>query len=461
MKLPNVPSVPKKLVPARTPAVLTKLAPSVFPESTAPSGGGSLSDPDDESTFFTFFMTLYLGMFGLTLLIWPSVHSQDGPFTNPMAYWTSMSDTMEMIFRLFGGALLVIVLGPYMDELFGGVGVRMKAFTEQVLLLNIFLFFIFLYYTFYAPLSGTVSSMWTAQCYLNSVILAWNIGELLDAKKFMEVYAIFNAALYCFFGISLAVAPSLFFGPPSPVAYWKQWGELDLLTGRSLGFTLLALAGMGYYYMPLGSFCNQIFIFNLFNMYLFIIPAFYGGASAVSSMWEIQVALQVAIVCTSLYLEATGVTGGWKCKGPNVSCSPGLSVNGMNLFNFLFFFPFFAGFMYDANALFGPTGMMSDMIGMGMFTKPLGETALWFGKAWSVAALMIVLGPYLFDCGPVKVVKQMATVYLTSAALFAYAILNYSIFSLPLMYGLGGMNVLCGILCVVVAMPASSGEAMF
>ena len=54
-------------------------------------------------------------------------------------------------------------------------------------------------------------------------------------------------------------------------------GELDLLTGRSLGFTLLALAGMGYYYMPMGSFCKQIFIFNLANMGLFIIPAFYGG----------------------------------------------------------------------------------------------------------------------------------------------------------------------------------------
>ena len=90
MKLPGV-TVPKKLVPAKAPAVLTKIAPNVFPESTAPSGGGSLSDPDDESTFFTFFSTIYLGMFGLTLLIWPSVHSQDGPFTTPMAYWTSMT----------------------------------------------------------------------------------------------------------------------------------------------------------------------------------------------------------------------------------------------------------------------------------------------------------------------------------------------------------------------------------
>ena len=37
-------------------------------------------------------------------------------------------------------------------------------------------------------------------------------------------------------------------------------------------------------------------------------------------MWEIQVALQVAIVCTGLYLEATGVTGEWKCGCSGTPC---------------------------------------------------------------------------------------------------------------------------------------------
>ena len=99
-----------------------------------------------------------------------------------------------------------------------------------------------------------------------------------------------------------------------------------------------------------------------------------------------------------------------------------LSVPFMNLFNVVFFLPFFAGFIYDPNALFGPNSTLNPMP---MFTVPLGETALWFSKAWSTAAVVIVLGPYLFACPATKVVKQMAFVYLTSTALFAYALVEY------------------------------------
>ena len=43
------------------------------------------------------------------------------------------------------------------------------------------------------------------------------------------------AAVYSFFGITLAVAPKLCWGPESPLSYWTEMDESGVWFGRALG----------------------------------------------------------------------------------------------------------------------------------------------------------------------------------------------------------------------------------
>ena len=307
---------PKKLFPKKTPAIVegvsnyvSGVGHAVAPSAVSKPEGKPVDSEtlagNDEPTFFTTFMVLFYGFFGLTLLINPSIHALDGPFPNPMAYWTTIDenttcaicivhtalDTLICIrlshrpcesaypldgsppdcsrsfaFRLAGACFLTLVLGPFTDELFGGVGVQMKAFTEQMFIANLLGFFIFVFYGFWSPLATAVPFMWRGQAVLASVILAWNLIELVTGSQLKAYYSDINAALYGFFGISLVAAPKLFFGPGSPVAFWSDWDDLSLFTARSLGFALLAIAGMGFYYMEKNAFCKQMTFFNLVNI---------------------------------------------------------------------------------------------------------------------------------------------------------------------------------------------------
>ena len=81
--------------------------------------GAALADPDDEATIYTTFMVIFYGFFGLTLLFYPYIHAAS---YNPMAYWTSMTDQLAFSFRIAGSTMLAIVLGPFLDEIFGGPG---------------------------------------------------------------------------------------------------------------------------------------------------------------------------------------------------------------------------------------------------------------------------------------------------------------------------------------------------
>ena len=101
----------------------------ILPISTEPAAV-------DEPTIFTSFMVLYLGFFGLSMLLYPWVHAADVSPWNPMAYWTTIDDKLAFSFRIAGASFLVIALGPFYDELFNGEGVRMQAFTEQCAMLN-------------------------------------------------------------------------------------------------------------------------------------------------------------------------------------------------------------------------------------------------------------------------------------------------------------------------------------
>jgi hypothetical protein len=448
-----------KLTPKRAPKVLTQVAPTVFKPSksqaTLPTGAElSSDDHDDDPTYFTTAMVLYFGFFGITLLLYPSVHAADGPFPNPVAYFTTIGDDLEFGFHLFGAALVSLCLGPFTDEIFGGVGVKMKAFAEQMCILNTLLFVFFAYYSFCSPLDGAVPLMWKGQAYLCAAILAWNIGELTPVDALAVGYTRFVAAMFSGFGICLLSMPSLFFGPPSPVAYWTEWSELDHLTGRSFGASLLAVCALGYYYMPTADLCKQLTIFNIAFLGLFVLPAYLSDGSAIAFMWEMQLALQLGLVIMGLYLEASGITGSW-----DISCRPpacGLNLATFNLINLIWFLPFVAGFLTAPNMLFGP----SSPTGFPLFTVDLGETGLWFGKAWALMELLIVLGPYVFKLPGGAVAKQMTFQYLFFAGNFVYAILTYSTVNLVMIIALAVVNFLLFALGLFVILPSQSGEAL-
>jgi len=435
----------KKLIPKRTPSVVNKVgnavAPAVFTEPEPKhvpleaTGGAVAPEDDDEPTWFSTFMVFFYGFFGITLLVYPSVHAQDGPFPNPLAYWTTVSKDLEFGFRMLAAFTIALLIGPFTDEIFGGVGVRMKAFVEQMMVVNTIVWFIFVYYTFWSPLDTMVPLTWKAQTYFGSAIVAWNLSMLLPDAKLKEYYVTFCAVFFGFFGVALSIAPSIFFGPPSPTAYWTVWDEGSYMNARALGLTILIFFAYGKFYIPTDAFAKMIIILNVLNVPIFILPAYYGGASAVGFMWEIQLAVQVILVMTGLYLLAAGETGPWSC-----SCampSPcGLTVDTFNLVNVVWFVPFIVGFLYDPNFAFGPANPM----GISLFTSAFTETAIWFGKAWGVTIFTIVFGPYLFGAPPKAVATMVTLLYVVFVGLFIYALLAYDILNFVLVAPTTGLN---------------------
>ena len=184
-------------------------------------------------------------------------------------------------------------------------------------------------------------STWQAQTALAGLILAWNLIEAVGVEALVIFYARYNAAQYGLFGLTLISAPSLFFGPPSPVAYWSEWGELALMAGRGLGVGLTGVVLVGYYYHG-AALCKLLTAFNVLNVALFAMPAFYAGASAVVPMWQIQLMLTLPLVVVGVYIEVIGATGPWSLK---LGCPAwGANLETFNFVNALWFVPFVIGF---------------------------------------------------------------------------------------------------------------------
>jgi len=424
--------------------------------AAAPVAPGAAQEDDDESTIFTTIMILYYGFFGLTMVAYPWVHAADVCPWNPLAYWTTISDETAMVFRLAGAGILALVLGPFFDDIFGGVGVQMKAFTRQCTVINVILFFTFLYYSFYSPLPTAVPLMWKAQAILGGLILGWNLVEAVPVLNLAAGYALVNSLQFGFFGLTLVSVPSILYGPPSPVAYWSEWNDIDLLTARGLGLGFITLAIIGYYYYRTsgGAYCKQLTVFNVILTGLFIIPAFFGGSSAIARMWEIQLAIAVPIVLVGLFLEINGATGSWVV---NFSCPKcGLNAVSLNYFFLIWYLPFFASFAYDPDFMVGVNSPMP----ISMFIVPFGETSLFFVKVWCLAMLMILLGPFVFGLSHVSVAKQMMFAHVAYFGLFVYYLLETEVMEFMVMAPLSGLNLIFAILALIAVLPSNSGEAM-
>lgn len=413
------------------------------------SSGMPVDDPDDEATIFTTFMVLYYGFFGITLLFYPWFHSADW---NPMAYWTKISDELAFGFRIAGVGMLALVLGPFLDEIFGGAGVKMMAFSRQMFVANLCVWILFMYYSFYAPLSTAVTIMWQAQALLAGIILGWNFIEIFDEKKY---YALFVTALFTPFGVGLVAAPEFLFGPASPFTYWKVWADLTVFCAQSLGISILVLFGLGYLYFGSAPGYAKLCTFTTaINMGLFIMPAFYGGSSPNASMWQLQIVLTTPFLISGLYMELVGVTGKWEFAMPKFG--PFLSVDTFLFVNLLFYIPFVGAFATDPNMVFGP----KTPTGFPMFTTALDETGLWFGRAWAVAMFTLVISPYLFGLKEIKVVKQLTIAYAGFTALIGYGLYSSSVFNFIVVAPLDGLNFLFFLWGLFLCLPAQAGEPM-
>jgi hypothetical protein len=156
---------------------------------------------------------------------------------------------------------------------------------------------------------------------------------------------------------------------------------------------------------------------------LFALPAFFGGAASVASMWQIQFMCQIPLVVIGLFLEFAGVTGSWplELKNPGCSLSPGTYM----AFQVFWYLPFVAIIYWDPNYIMGP----ASPTGFPMFLTEFTEPALWFGKGWATATFLVCLCPYLFGFSMIEATKMITVVYVLDVALFTYGLLTADYFN--------------------------------
>jgi hypothetical protein len=379
------------------------------------------------TTLFTKVMCLYWGFFGITLMMYPQLFTQDGlPFVNPTAYWTTLSPETIFAFRMTGGSFLLIALAPKYFRM--GV----DGFVKMMLVGNFLVFNLFLYYGFYKPLDTAVPMMWKAQGYLCGAVLGWNIVEAVYPYQLKTNFNLFLAFFFGGFGVNLVSAPSLVFGPPSPIAYWNEWGDLADMAARSLGVTILVLVSYGCYLHDSDSFIKQMNMFNLVNLGLFVIPAYFGGDSAVTWIWQAQCVMQVPIVIVNLVLRSALPKPKFDFSLPK-PC--GLNAQTFMYVNLWFYLPFVLAFATKPNLVFGPSTP-----GIPMFLEDMNETAVWFGRSWALGIFFMVLGPFAFGMQARLCAKQMLVSYIFTCSLFVYEILTTSIFNLTLVIPMTGIN---------------------
>jgi hypothetical protein len=234
-----------------------------------------------------------------------------------------------------------------------------------------------------------------------------------------------------------------------------DWTELGLMTGRSLGLTMFVLFVLGHLLCgKTGGWAKMCTLWNLVIFYLMISPAYFGGDSAISKMWEINLVFQIPFVLIGLYCVLMGGTGPW----PFVFYCPspwGRNAPSYCFVNLCFYVPFAISFcLPDPGVIFGPESAM----GLPLFLVEFDETALLFARAWAAATFILCLGPYLFAMPAVKVTKLLTVKYLTDCALFTYAIAFYSVLNLPLAGPLTGVNVVFLAVGIYLSLPSQAGE---
>jgi hypothetical protein len=124
-----------------------------------------------------------------------------------------------------------------------------------------------------------------------------------------DTLCILMAAVYAGFGITLAIAPDVFFGPESPLSYWTTMGPDGVWFGRAAGVWMTFVTTSPYWAgIPKDALCKVYLPINLIVAGLIAQAAFLmdntgPGKNALLptlNLWVPQVAISVAILLLNL-----------------------------------------------------------------------------------------------------------------------------------------------------------------
>ena len=138
--------------------------------------------------------------------------------------------------------------------------------------------------------STAVKMMWIPTLIMNIAFMAWAGYALFVDKEaknkvfWFKVPRLYEkgpadwlcwatAAVYCFFGITLYINGTLFWGPDSPFCYFTIESPTSLWAGRALGGSMLALFLLPYYSsLPYEKLSKLILFWHTTSLPLFLSP---------------------------------------------------------------------------------------------------------------------------------------------------------------------------------------------
>ena len=194
---------------------------------------------------------------------------------------------------------------------------------------------IFIHASFFV--STAVKMMWIPTLIMNIAFMAWAGYALFVDKEaknkvfWFKVPRLYEkgpadwlcwatAAVYCFFGITLYINGTLFWGPDSPFCYFTIESPTSLWAGRALGGSMLALFLLPYYSsLPYEKLSKLLLFWHTTSLPLFLYAAFGLDISGPGdkallplNLWYTQIPIAVALillaakVCARLSRDKTG-----------------------------------------------------------------------------------------------------------------------------------------------------------
>ena len=195
---------------------------------------------------------------------------------------------------------------------------------------------IFIHASFFV--STAEKMMWIPTLIMNIAFMAWAGYALFVDKEaknkvfWFKVPRLYEkgpadwlcwatAAVYCFFGITLYINGTLFWGPDSPFCYFTIESPTSLWAGRALGGSMLALFLLPYYSsLPYEKLSKLLLFWHTTSLPLFLYAAFGLDISGPGpkallplNLWYTQIPIAVALillaakVCARLSRDKTGV----------------------------------------------------------------------------------------------------------------------------------------------------------
>ena len=195
---------------------------------------------------------------------------------------------------------------------------------------------LFVHASFFVPTA--VQMMWIPTLIMNIAFMAWAGYALFVDKEaknkvfWFKVPRLYEkgpadwlcwatAAVYCFFGITLYINGTLFWGPDSPFCYFTIESPTSLWAGRALGGSMLALFLLPYYSsLPYEKLSKLLLFWHTTSLPLFLYAAFGLDISGPGdkallplNLWYTQIPIAVALillaakVCARLSRDKTGV----------------------------------------------------------------------------------------------------------------------------------------------------------